>query len=145
MQAMDWGAWSREAVTLMTTRTRDLLERHGLAAGSPYRWDLEAGTLVIGEAPFRLVTVGTVVGDSFLWSWANDTIPANAKVGIEKVRQFGVENDLGLLVDECAAGGLAQGKQCLALAGRILDAHGVWIDQTEAAFMLFALYAASPN
>jgi hypothetical protein len=90
---------------------------------------------------FRLVTVGTVAGDSFLWAWDNDAIPASAKVGIDKVRQFGVENDLGLLSEPRAPGGLAQGKECLAIAGRVLDAHGIWIDEIDAGFILFVLYA----
>jgi len=138
---MDWGAWSRDSVTLMATRTRELLVRQGVAMGGDYRWDLDAATLAIGGAQFRLITVGTIAGDSFLWSWANDAIPVTAKEGIAKVRYFGVDNDLSLLSEPCAAGGLAQGKECLAIAGRVLDAHGVWIDRTEAGFILFLLYA----
>jgi hypothetical protein len=90
-----------------------------------------------------LVTVGTIAGNSFLWAW--DAILASAKVGIEKVRQFGVENDLGLLSEPCAPGGLSQGKECLAIAGRVLDAHGIWIDETDAGFILFVLYAPIRN
>jgi hypothetical protein len=138
---MDWGAWSRECVSLMAARTRDLLARHRIAMGSRYHWDLDAGVIEIGGVPFRLVTVGTVAGDSFLWSWANDLIPAGAKLGIDKVQQFGVENDLGLLSEPCAPGGLAQGKECLVIAGRVLDAHGIWIDETDDGFILFVLYA----
>jgi hypothetical protein len=141
---MDWSAWSREAVALMSARTRELLAT-SLATKDPYRWDLDAGVLVIGDEQFRLVTVGTVVDDSFLWAWANEGIPPSAKAGIEKVRQFGVENDLALLSEECAPGGLARGKECLAIAGRILDGHGIFIDQTDAGFILFVLFALDPN
>lgn len=138
---MDWGAWSRESVSLMAARTRELLEKHRIVMGSKYHWDLDAAAIEIGGVQLRLVTVGTVAGNSFLWSWANEEIPASAKVGIDKVRQFGVENDLGLLSEPCAPGGLAQGKECLAIAGRVLDAHGIWIDETDAGFILFVLYA----
>src|SRR5262245_56391000 len=119
---MDWGAWSRESVSLMTARTRELLAQHGIAMGASYHWDLDTGAIVIGDVKFRLVTVGTVSEDSFLWAWANEAIPAGAKVDIDKVRQFGVDNDLGLLSEPCASGGLAQGKECLAITGRVLDA-----------------------
>jgi len=137
---MDWGAWSDEAASLMTARTRDLLARHDLPRGTAYRWDLDAGAIVIGDKQLRLTTIGTVADDSFLWSWANDAIPASAKVGVEKVRLFGVENDLPLLAEPFMHGGLAEGKECLALAGRVLEADGIWIDQTDAGFILFVLY-----
>ncbi len=108
--------------------------------GSPYRWDLDVGVITVGDVTFRLVTVGTVSGDSFLWAWANDAIPTAAKRGLERVREFGNENNLSLLADECAAGGLLQAKECLAIAGRVLDAQGVWIDRTDAGFILFVLF-----
>src|SRR5262249_7083273 len=94
----------------------------------------------IGEARFRLVTVGTVSGDSFLWAWANESIPESGKAGVEKVRQFGVDHDLALLMEPCAPGGLSQAKECLAIAGRVLDANGIWIDRTDAGFIVFALH-----
>ena len=140
---MDWAAWSRESVALMRTRMAELLARHELAFGSPYRWDLEAGTIAIGSVTFRLVVVGTVASDSFLWSWANDAVPELAKVDIERVRQFGIDNALPLLVEPCTRGGLAEGKECLAIAGRILDADGAWISQIDAGHILFALHERS--
>jgi hypothetical protein len=133
---MDWSAWSREAVSLMTARSHALLPQ-----GGTYHWDLDAASFVKDGVHLRLVTVGTVAGDSFLWAWANETIPAIAKRGIEEVRQFGIENDLALLSESCAPGGLAQGKECLAIAGRVLDAAGGWIDRTETGFILFLLFA----
>ncbi|NVB85791.1 MAG: hypothetical protein HOV81_45935 [Kofleriaceae bacterium] len=136
---MDWAAWSRDSVSQLSARARDLLARHSLAESAPYRWDLETAALKLGNASFGLVTVGTITGGSFLWSWANDSIPPAAKVGIDKVRQFGIDNDLELLIESCAPGGLPQGQECLAIAARILDADGSWIDATDAGYILFAL------
>jgi len=136
----DWGAWSKEAVVLMTARTRELLARHAILEGSAYHWDLATGLIVIGGVTFRLVTVGTTVAEAFLWSWANEGIPPSAKADIARVRQFGVDNDLSLLVEPSLSGGLAQAKECLALAARVLDAQGIWIDQTSAGHIFFALH-----
>lgn len=136
---MDWDTWSRESVSLMMGRNSELFARHGLATGSAYRWNLETGTMVIGDLTFWLTTVGTVVGDSFLWAWANDAIPPSGKTGIERVREFGLEHDLALLVEECQPGGLAQAKECLAIAGRILNASATWIDKTSDGFIAFVL------
>ena len=142
---MDWGAWSKEAARLMAARTRELLARHAIPTGSTYHWDLDAGAFVTGGATFGLVTIGTTASDSFLWSWANDAIPASGKVEIHRVRQFGLENDLGLLAEPCAPGGLAQGQECLAIAARVLDAQGIWIDQTADGFIFFALHDDKPG
>jgi hypothetical protein len=140
---MDWGAWSREAVSMMSARTTALLAKHALPTGAPYRWQLDRAVLVVGDVEFPLVTVGTVAGDSFMWGWANEAIPAVAKRGLERVRAFGETNDLGLLCSPCVPGGLAQAKQCVALAGRVLDAAGVWLDATAHGHIAFVLGEAN--
>lgn len=125
---------------MMTTRMRELLERHEIPVGAPYHWDMETGTMVMAGITFPLVTVGTVSGDSFLWSWANDALPANGKRGIERVREYGVEHDLWLLVEPELEGGMAQAKECVALTGRILDAAGVWIEPRDGGGITFVLF-----
>ncbi len=122
---------------------QELLAKHGLNAGSPYRWDLGTGELVVEGVHLPLVTVGTVSGDSFRWAWATDAIPASAKRGLERVREFGEEHGLQLLCTARVGGGLAQGKECLAIAGRVLDAAGVWIDSIETGHIVFVLHHAS--
>lgn len=137
---MDWSAWSREAVTMMSQRTRDLFARNKLGADTDYKWSIEDATMTIGPLKLRLVVVGTVSGDSFLWSWGNETIPKHAKLGIEKVGDFGDENGLKLLTEPMHGGGKATGDECLAIAGRILDASAIWIDRTEHGHIFFALF-----
>ena len=44
-----------------------------------------------------------------MWAWADDAIPIEAKRGIENVRAFGVERDLGMLVEPVMTGGRAEG------------------------------------
>lgn len=137
---MDWGAWSREAVAMMASRTNELMVRHVLPNGAPYRWDLDRAELAIGGVSFRLVTVGTVAGNSFMWAWANESIPMDAKQRLEEVRAFGMQNDLSLLTTACVGGGLAQARECLAIAGRVLNANGIWLDRTESGHIVFALF-----
>lgn len=138
---MDWSAWSRESVALMASRTRALFAQPAIEADSAYAWTLETADFAIGGVTLRLVTVGTVIADAFLWAWANDAISPAGKVGIERVRQFGVEHGLDLLVEPRASGGLGQAKECLAIAGRVLDASAIWIDEIDGGHILFALFA----
>jgi hypothetical protein len=142
---MDWAAWSRESVALMSRRTTELLRRHAVPEGCACRWDLDAGRLDIGGVSFLLVTVGTVSGDSFLWAWANDAIPAAARRGLDAVRAFGAEHQLSLLTGPGFGGGLAQLKECVAISGRVLNAAGVWIDRTETGHIAFVLFEPSPS
>ena len=76
---------------------------------------------------------------TFLWAWANETIPDEAKRDLEKVRDFGLEHDLGLLTEPAVAGGRAEGTEALAIAGRILGADGVWVDERGDLTVFFAL------
>lgn len=135
---MDWAAWSHEAVEIMSARSRALLP-----AGVPYRWDLATGQFIAGNRTWRLITIGTTAGDSFLWAWANDAIPPAAREAVAAVPAFGREHGLQLLTQPAAPGGLAQGKECLALAGRILDAAAIWVDRTEGGHIFFTLHEPS--
>ena len=141
---MDWGAWIRETDELIATRTRELFERHAIPLGCDYYCDLHASAMVLDDVTFPMTVGGTVVGSSFLWAWADDTIPHTAKAGLERVRQFGVENGLAMLTDERAHGGLGRAKECVAIAARVLDAQGIWLDDTDDGYILFVLFEPLP-
>jgi hypothetical protein len=134
MDDRDWRAWSAEAVSLMQARNREWVDRHHLA-GAPYFWDLATATIAFNRSSIRVVADLCVIGTAskvegtFLWAWANETISAEAKRGLEKVRAFGLEHDLGLLTRSELAGGRAEGLEALAIAGRVLKADGVWVDE----------------
>lgn len=133
---MDWSAWSQESVAIMAARNRAVFAEIGAA----YSWELENATFTLGERVFRLVVVGTVTADTFLWGWANQSLPAATTAALSRVVEFGREHDMALLVDPTAPGGMAQGKECLAVAGRILDASAAFISQngTQLLMLLFA-------
>lgn len=135
----DWNVWLRESAAMMTTRSRELMDRHGLK-GAKYTWDLDSGTFTSGGTKLALCVVGTVENGTFMWSWANGAIPPAAKQGIERVRDFGLIQDIPLLCEPAASGGLGVGKLCLAVSGRILDAASVWMDEVEQGYILFVLH-----
>ena len=145
MNDQDWGAWSADAVSMMNSRNRAWIERYRLT-GAAYVWDLNSATIAFEAIPDRVFADLCVVGtaskaeESFLWAWANDDIPAGAKRGLEKVRAFGDEFDLGLLTAPRHTGGRAQGLEACAIAGRALDAAGVWVDERGDLTLFFALF-----
>lgn len=141
----DWGAWSRESVALMQARTDAFVQRFGLS-GQPFRWDLDTARIMFACADRGVSADLCVVGSvsaaegTFLWSWANEAIPPQARARIEEVREFGEAHDLDLLTTAAWPGGRAEGLEMLAVAARILDADGVLVDAVDDLTFFFALH-----
>lgn len=62
-----------------------------------------------------------------------------AKLGLELVRQFGEAHDLPRLVTPEWRGGRADGLEMLAVAGRVQDASGGFVDATGDLMLFFTL------
>ncbi|MFO1251388.1 MAG: hypothetical protein U1E77_09715 [Inhella sp.] len=146
---MDWNQWSREAVAAAAALNREWSSRFELE-DAKYHWDLDRCEILF-EAGSRRVSaliclVGTASGyeGSFLWGWANESLPQQLTQKLEAVRDFGAEHDLSLLTIPELQGGVAQGEECLAISARILGAEGVFIDTVDDLTMFFALFQFQP-
>ena len=141
----DWSEWSREAVATMRSRNDEWIGRFGLAH-APYRWDLDSAELVFDRTADQVVAelclVGTVSDSegTFRWAWDNDAIPTGARSGLELVRAFGITHDLPLLATPVWPGGRAEGLEMLAVAGRIQEASGGFVDRAEDLLLFFTLH-----
>jgi hypothetical protein len=140
----DWAAWSREAVAMMQQRN-DAWTAQWELTGARYAWDLDSAELVFERPDIDVVadlccirTTSDHEG-TFLWSWANEVIPRAARNGVELVREFGERNDLPLLTTPEWHGGEAEGKEMAAVAGRVIDAEGVWIERNGDLTLFFTL------
>jgi hypothetical protein len=65
--------------------------------------------------------------------------PPHARRGLEKVREFGERNALDLLTKPESPGDRAHGMEMAAIAARVLDAAGVWVETTGDVTLFFAL------
>jgi hypothetical protein len=140
----DWAEWSRQAVAEMQARNEEWLRGFSLR-GAPYRWDLGTAELIFVRAGDQVVAdicaVGTVseAQGTFRWAWANDAIPSTAMRGLELVRAFGETHDLPLLITPEWPGGLPDGLEMLAIAGRVQGADGAFVDGEQGLKLLFTL------
>jgi len=140
----DWGEWSRQAVAEMQARNEEWLRRFSLQ-GAPYRWDLGTAELIFDRPGDHVVAdicaIGTVseAQGTLRWAWANEAIPSTAMRGMELIRAFGEAHDLPLLVMPEWPGGLADGLEMLAIAGRVQDANGGFVDGEQGLTLLFTL------
>jgi hypothetical protein len=139
-------------VAQMQARNEEWIRGFSLQ-GVPYRWDLGTAELIFVRAGDRVMAdicaIGTVseAEETFCWAWANDIIPPTAMRGLELVRAFGEEHDLPLLITPQWPGSLADGKEMLAVAGRIQDADGGFMDGDQGLTLLFTLshFRVRPN
>jgi hypothetical protein len=119
----------------MQERNRAWIERYNLE-GRGYNWTLEPPELVFARESDEVVASIAVVGTTsqvegtFVWAWANAAVPTVATAGLEAVREFGRRHDLSLLSEPSSGGGLREGKELAAIAGRVLDAEGIFIQES---------------
>lgn len=140
-----WAAWSREAVALANARNEGWVARFGLH-GADYHWDLHAATLTLHRPGVTVAAdlcfVGSISASegTFLWGWANESIPQSARRRLDEVRAFGERYGLDRLIASEWPGTDADALEMMAVASRILDAEGTWIDRSADLTMVFALF-----
>jgi hypothetical protein len=123
----------------------DEMTRFALPRGAPYRWNLDEAQIVFARGEADVVADLSLTGQTsthegtFLWGWANDAIPLAARRGVETVKAFGQEHGLSLLMEPEWPGGRPEGLEMLAIASRILDAEGCWIENSGDLTLFFAL------
>jgi hypothetical protein len=119
----------------MQERNRAWMEDYDLQ-GCQYVWTFDDAQLVFRPGSDEVVADICVIGSvseaegTFLWAWANETIPEHARRGLERVREFGGRNELESLTKPVWPGGRSDGLEMAAVAGRVLDAAGVWVAPT---------------
>jgi hypothetical protein len=113
--------------------------------GRAYRWSFDEARLVFrsesDEVLCDICTIGTVSRSegTFCWAWANDAIPCRARRGLARVREFGEVHGLESLIKPQWPGGRPDGLEMAAVAGRILDSDGIWIEEERDVTLFFAL------
>src|SRR5262245_54614303 len=128
----------------MQERNDAWMREFGLG-GCQYQWNLDNAQILFRSATAEVVADICVIGSvsetegTFLWAWANEAIPHQARRGLETVREFGDSNVLELLTKPEWPGGRSDGLEMAAVAGRVLDAAGIWVAPTGDVTFFFAL------
>ncbi len=113
--------------------------------GCPYQRSLGDAQLVFRSESDEVVCDICVIGSvsrsegTFCWAWANAAIPSGAQRDLARVREFGRVEALELLVRPQWPGGRPEGLEMAAVAGRILDADGIWVAESGDVTLFFAL------
>jgi len=134
----------------MQERNDAWMREFGLS-GCQYEWNLDSAQILFRSDTVEVVADICVVGSvseaqgTFLWAWANEEIPCQARRGLDKVRAFGESNNLELLTIPEWGGSRPEGLEMSAIAARLLDAAGVWIETSADVTLFFALFRFRPR
>ncbi|MEV7184037.1 DUF6882 domain-containing protein [Kitasatospora sp. NPDC093102] len=119
------------------TRQALMVERFGLSGDVQYHWSMDDAQIAWSRdgkvfLTGRLTMIGSVSRPqrSWLWSWANESLPHPVLGDIERVRRFGEENDHPVLPwpgfdyhPELVA-------EARLVAASVLDAELLWAEST---------------
>ncbi|MGW7052617.1 DUF6882 domain-containing protein [Streptomyces sp. NPDC054887] len=146
----DHSGWE-EVVLAARERARSrqtlMVERFGLSGDVQYHWSMDDARIVWSREgkvflTGRLTLIGSVslAQQTWLWSWANESLPPAVRGDIERVRRFGEANDYPVLPwpgfdhhPELVA-------EARTVAASVLDAEGLWVDSTDDAQLHFLLH-----
>ncbi|MFH8617290.1 DUF6882 domain-containing protein [Streptomyces sp. NPDC017979] len=115
-----------------------MVERFGLSGDVQYQWSMDDAQITWSRdgkvfLTGRLTMIGSVSfsQQSWLWSWANESLPAAVLGDITFVRQFGEENDYPVL----SRPGFKYDPELVAearmVAASVLDAEGLWAESMD--------------
>lgn len=116
--------------------------------GDYARWfyDLEKGTLTFSDhgVPHVVATVQAIGSfatrtSTWLWSWANESIPKEMSNALLAVREFGQKNNISRLTQEYWEATEVDGWEMSAIAARLLGAKGVYRCPGEFGFLFLLL------
>jgi len=149
-QEHDHSAW--EAVVLAAreragVRQASMVERFGLSGDVQYHWSMDEARMSWsrGGAVFltgRITMIGSVSvpRQTWLWSWANDSLPRLVLGEIELVRRYGEANDFPVLPWKGFKYHPDLVAEARVVAASVLDAEGMWTETADEVQLHFLLH-----
>jgi hypothetical protein len=117
------------------TRQRAMVERYGLAGDVQYQMSMDDARMVWsrGGSPYltaRITMIGSVSipRQTWLWSWANQSLPPAVLGDIARVRAYGEENDFPVLPWKGFRYHPALVAEARQVSAAVLDAEGLWVE-----------------
>ncbi|HLJ84590.1 MAG TPA: hypothetical protein VKT51_10495 [Candidatus Eremiobacteraceae bacterium] len=134
MTAREFDKYKHEAVHLLASKNEALSERFGIFRFGDYYYDLDKGTVVFSSLAQDNQVVATIQAagsiskrsSTWLWAWANDSLPVDIYKSLIGVREFGRANGLSILTQPTCVASEFTGWELTSVAARIVDARGIY-------------------
>lgn len=129
------------------SRQAIMVERFGLSGDVQYDWSIDDAQITWSRdgkvfLTGRLTVIGSVsvAQQTWLWSWANESLPHAALGDIGRVRQFGEENDYPVLPWPSFTSHPELVAEARMVAASVLDAEGLWAESTDEVQLHFMVH-----
>ena len=147
----DHSAWEsvvQAAHARAAARQQQLIER--LGDDAQYVWDLDRAGItwsregsVFCSARITLIATVSRSESTWLWSWANDSLPPAAVGDAHKVREYGEQHGFPVLPWESFDDHPELVTEARVVSAAVLDAAGLWTDQAGDMQLHFLLHDLS--
>lgn len=133
MDPEQFSVYRHEAVHQLMRLNAECEKTFRISSWPRWDYDFEAGTLTFSEndtpkviASIQVVGTTSKSGGTWMWAWANESLPANVTEAVGKVRAFGKAENLAELTHECLPDDEHLGWGMSAVAAKILRSKGAY-------------------
>lgn len=142
MNQEEFSAFRHEAVHALMELNEQADREYHIDVWPRWDYELEDGTLVFSEegvpkviASIQVVGTTSVEAKTWMWSWANEHLPANVVDRIRDVRKYGGSERVAELTESVLPDDEYLGWAMTAIAARILGAKGGYRFPVEDGFI----------
>ena len=133
MSPEQFSVYRHEAVHQLMRLNEECEKTYQLSLWPRWDYDLEAGTLTFSEngtpqiiASIQVIGTTSKSGGTWMWAWANESLPDKVTRAVESVRAFGLAENLAELTKESLPDDEYIGWEMSGVAAGILHAKGAY-------------------
>jgi hypothetical protein len=141
-----WSSLVANARAMMAERQPATFAEFGIDYSMQYHWDTERAEIVFKSkgtvlVRARLQFLGSIAGrpPTWLWGWANDSIPAAATARLVEVRRYGEEHGFDKLTRPEWVPEGEDGHNVMIVSACILGARAFFHDHSSGAALYLVL------
>jgi len=131
--AQSWEDLVKASVDYLEAQQKKMVADFALSKHEEWNMDGDKGELVFSSKGVTAVVatfqeIGTVskISNTWLWSWANSSVPPQVTVAAQQVRRHGQKHGFSKLVDRKWDADEADGWEMAAVAAYLLKAKGAY-------------------
>ena len=133
MDPEQFSAYRHDAVHELMRLNKLCEEQFHISSWPRWDYELERGTLTFSEngvpkvlALIQVIGTTSVSGGTWMWGWANESLPSNVTKAVANVREFGRAGNITELTEAELPDDEYLGWSMTAVAARLLGAKGAY-------------------